>query len=477
MAGWQPAPRASEFIVSYAGMTVDSPWRIKRFSHRRRFEMALRLLGTKPGDKFLDYGSGDGYLVQLARQRLPEAEYWVYDPTPCFVEHLTRTAEGTPPIHVAAGTAELPDAAFDRLACCEVLEHLPAERQQSVLADLRRLARPGGTIVLSVPIEIGLPALLKNVVRAITGQTHDGSSVGNTLRRAGPGDSAARAPGLHLLAHRFRPPPVGAVAPLQRLGMLAQDLFALPLAAQGGQRGLFIRLQAAGRGWAERTALHRTNHRRKTMKRSSLRTAIWCAIGVCLSAAFSADAPAGDWPGWRGPTGTGFSDEKDLPLKWDGKTGEGVLWKALAQRHHRPFQPDRLGRPRVHHHGHQADPPSRKESKCPSTRSPATRPATASCCGRRPIAPGKEPAGYCIYAVPTPVTDGNAGLRLVRLGRACRRGFRRQAALAPRAPRAVRSESGHLQQPDSLPGHRHPAMRSGPRAGIPARPRQERRAR
>ncbi len=37
---------------------------------------------------------------------------------------------------------------------------------------------------------------------------------------------------------------------------------------------------------------------------------------------------AGDWPGWRGPTGCGTTDEKDLVLKWDGKTGEGIVWKA-----------------------------------------------------------------------------------------------------------------------------------------------------
>src|SRR5437899_7277761 len=36
---------------------------------------------------------------------------------------------------------------------------------------------------------------------------------------------------------------------------------------------------------------------------------------------------AGDWPGWRGPMGQGYTDEKDLPLIWDGKTSENILWK------------------------------------------------------------------------------------------------------------------------------------------------------
>ena len=38
---------------------------------------------------------------------------------------------------------------------------------------------------------------------------------------------------------------------------------------------------------------------------------------------------AEDWPGWRGPTGLAYSKEKDLPLTWNGKTGQNILWKAL----------------------------------------------------------------------------------------------------------------------------------------------------
>src|SRR5262245_23452791 len=34
---------------------------------------------------------------------------------------------------------------------------------------------------------------------------------------------------------------------------------------------------------------------------------------------------ADDWPGWRGPTGQGLSEEKGLPLKWDRTTN--VRWK------------------------------------------------------------------------------------------------------------------------------------------------------
>ena len=34
-----------------------------------------------------------------------------------------------------------------------------------------------------------------------------------------------------------------------------------------------------------------------------------------------------NWPGFRGPTGQGITDEKNLPRTWGGKSAENVLWK------------------------------------------------------------------------------------------------------------------------------------------------------
>jgi outer membrane protein assembly factor BamB len=49
---------------------------------------------------------------------------------------------------------------------------------------------------------------------------------------------------------------------------------------------------------------------------------------LAVLAAAPGAARAGDWPGWRGPTGLSVTDERDLPLTWDGKAGTNVLWKA-----------------------------------------------------------------------------------------------------------------------------------------------------
>ena len=53
--------------------------------------------------------------------------------------------------------------------------------------------------------------------------------------------------------------------------------------------------------------------------------------GVCCWALVAPESIAADWPAWRGPRGTGVSDETDLPLKWSPT--ENVKWRmALAER-------------------------------------------------------------------------------------------------------------------------------------------------
>jgi outer membrane protein assembly factor BamB len=49
-------------------------------------------------------------------------------------------------------------------------------------------------------------------------------------------------------------------------------------------------------------------------------------LPVSLLFLFTSIALAGPWPQWRGPLGTGVSDETGLPLKWSAQTN--IAWKA-----------------------------------------------------------------------------------------------------------------------------------------------------
>jgi len=49
-------------------------------------------------------------------------------------------------------------------------------------------------------------------------------------------------------------------------------------------------------------------------------------IGVALAMVAGGSVSAADWPQWRGPFGTGATDEKDLPVRWSAS--DNVAWKA-----------------------------------------------------------------------------------------------------------------------------------------------------
>ena len=51
------------------------------------------------------------------------------------------------------------------------------------------------------------------------------------------------------------------------------------------------------------------------------------AMLLIAACAMSCTAHAENWPGWRGPRGDGTSIETQVPIRWDGASGENVTWK------------------------------------------------------------------------------------------------------------------------------------------------------
>ena len=131
---------------------------------------------------------------------------------------------------------------------------------------------------------------------------------------------------------------------------------------------------------------------------------VWA--GVILAA--SGPCLAGDWPGWRGPTGAGQTDEKDLPLEWDGKTGRNVLWRVSLEGttgHSSPIVwGDRVFLTTAARQTREEE----SAKQVPEHHLACYQASDGKLLWRTSIPPGKEPAGYAIYAVPTPATDGKA---------------------------------------------------------------------
>jgi SAM-dependent methyltransferase len=164
--------------MDYQQSTVDSPSRFKRFSHGARIELALRLLAPRAGDRILDYGAGDGGLLRRLHALQPEARLCGFEPR--SGPETSRLVERIPSLEGMYGSME-PIASFrpNKIACLEVLEHLRRADQAAALGDFGRVLVPGGHVVVSVPIEIGPPALFKNVVRVAVDQPHRGITARN----------------------------------------------------------------------------------------------------------------------------------------------------------------------------------------------------------------------------------------------------------------------------------------------------------
>lgn len=62
----------------------------------------------------------------------------------------------------------------------------------------------------------------------------------------------------------------------------------------------------------------------------------WSLI-VAVCAWLGCFARGENWPQFRGPTGLGYSNERDLPLSWNAKSGENIAWRAPLPKSDNPY--------------------------------------------------------------------------------------------------------------------------------------------
>jgi SAM-dependent methyltransferase len=165
----------------YARKQIFSRSWLIAWSHRRRFESALRLAARFAGGRVLDYGCGDGtFLAMLMRGPNPPATAVGAETAESLVTDC-RTRLSIPNLSFVL-LPELEQAqhrgAYDAVVCMEVLEHVV--ELDRVLDSLVGLLAPGGSLLISVPVETGLPLLLKQSVRRIAGWRGIGHYPGTT---------------------------------------------------------------------------------------------------------------------------------------------------------------------------------------------------------------------------------------------------------------------------------------------------------
>lgn len=113
-----------------------------------RGPFAVRMAGIEANDTVLNVGCFNGHLERHFLDGRCKAAYGV-DANREAVEFAASHAPAGRFQFAFAEHLPFPDAMFDKVLCLDTLEHVNSERQ--ALAEIRRVLKPGGAVVLSVP--------------------------------------------------------------------------------------------------------------------------------------------------------------------------------------------------------------------------------------------------------------------------------------------------------------------------------------
>lgn len=158
-----------------------------RIPHFRKF------LCPSPGEKILDLGCGVGYFCALIRKHGATAVGMDLDP-----RAVRKGAEDLGGLFLVGRAESLPfvDSSFDKILCSEVLEHI--EDDGKVVEEIRRVGKPGATVVITVPSPDGV---FGSKIKSIC---HDSAEPGSVERHVRPGyrrphlESLLRAGGIRI---------------------------------------------------------------------------------------------------------------------------------------------------------------------------------------------------------------------------------------------------------------------------------------
>jgi SAM-dependent methyltransferase len=174
-----PGHYAQKQLLSRSGLV--------RWSHGSRFRLARALVEPFAGSRLLDYGCGDGTFLALVHDLFPHA--LGVDVDAAQINDCARRFADVPGVSFLTAN-RLRDAShaarYDVVVCMEVLEHCPDDVQAAVLDRLHEVTAPGGTIVISVPIEIGPTLVAKQAARGLVAL--GGLKEYSTRERYAPGE-------------------------------------------------------------------------------------------------------------------------------------------------------------------------------------------------------------------------------------------------------------------------------------------------
>ena len=156
-------------MANYEDYTYNAKNLLRRFSHRKRFCRSVEAISFTEGCRtsVLDFGCGDGMFLNKLNTCFPGfCDLLGYEPymkprRDNIVEIVNLWED------VLSYVQE--NGKFNYICCFEVLEHMTVNMQEDMLQKMLSVITEKGRVVLSVPIEKGLPVLVKGILRRRSG--------------------------------------------------------------------------------------------------------------------------------------------------------------------------------------------------------------------------------------------------------------------------------------------------------------------
>jgi ubiquinone/menaquinone biosynthesis C-methylase UbiE len=146
------SPRAAGTTLDRHRLNALVTWLAFGGRRRRVYRKIVALSGTRPGGRVLDVGCSSGYLARLlAAAAGPGGAVTGIDPSAAAIAAARRRAPAGASFltGLAQDLSVFPDASFDVVTCTLALHHVPARRRQDALAEMYRVTRPGGRLLLA----------------------------------------------------------------------------------------------------------------------------------------------------------------------------------------------------------------------------------------------------------------------------------------------------------------------------------------
>ena len=149
---------------TYLDRNYNSKNPLRRYAHRTRFKKSIESIDLQSNQSLLDFGAGDGLFLNQLKRKFPFAELIGFEP---YMESI-----GSNEIPILKNWNDVlqkvnQEKKFDFVTCFEVLEHFSPENQHEAVKKMHSITKEDGIVIISVPIEKGFPALIKNMIRRI----------------------------------------------------------------------------------------------------------------------------------------------------------------------------------------------------------------------------------------------------------------------------------------------------------------------